>query len=173
MSGQAGGTEGSVMNVLTNSIYPFSSVKLATGSAEYVANEVAVSYIVRRLLGSPKTFMHMAQVHALSLPLMGGAAGFMDPPAGFDEGWGEQIGAGIKGVPAVLVAHWILQVFEQGFGLPKAGFKEYLITAFAKIVSRPVLSTINGFLPGAGQDALEVLHALIQRQTRASNFAGK
>ena len=172
MSGQAG-KDGSVYNVLTNSIYPFSSVKLATGSAEYIANEVAVSYIVRRILGSPQSFSHMAQVHALSLPLMGGAAGFMDPPAGFDEGWGDQIGAGIKGVPAVLVAHWILQVFQHGFGLPKAGFKEYLMTAFAKIVSRPVLATINGFLPGAGQDALEVLHQLVLRQSRASNFAGK
>ena len=172
MSGLVG-KDGSLYNVLTNSIYPFSSVKLVTGSAEYIANEVAVSYIVRRILGSPRSFMQMAQVHALSLPLMGGSAGFMDPPGSLSEGWGDQIGAGIKGVPAVLVAHWILQVFEHGFTLPKGGFKEYLITAFAKIVSRPVLATINGFLPGAGQDALAVLHALIERQTRASNFSRK
>ena len=169
--GMLGTKDGSVLNVFTNAIYPFSSGKLIGGSLDYVAIEVVVSWLIRRILGSPRSFLHMLQVHTLSLPLMGGAAGFADPPADLQETFGKQFAAGIKGVPAVLTAHWLVQIFNDGFTLPNAGFKEYLITAFAKIMSRPVFSTLDGFLPGEVQDAHAVLHALIERQTRASNFA--
>ena len=95
----------------------------------------------------------------------------MDASKGYDGNWGDQINAGVKGVPAVLLAHYIVEVFQKGFGLPSAGFKEYLVTAVTKVLSRPILASVYSYLPGMGQDGLDVLHALIVRQRTASNFS--
>ena len=166
-------SESSVVNVFTNTVAPFSSAQLIGGTTGYVANEVAVSYMVRKMMGKHKSLFELAQVHALSVPLLGGAAGFMDPQGDFDDDWSTQFGAGIKGVPALFLAQYIIQIFNKGFSLPNEGFKEYLVAAFSKIVSRPVLSVINGYLPGQAADALQVLHNLVRRQAVASNLAGK
>ena len=161
----------SIQNVGKNAIAPFSSGTLAFGSAQYVAAEVAVSWVLRRLLSMPRPLGKIAFIHGLSLPIMGGAAGFAAPAAGYEAPFTDQAIAGVKGIPAVLVAHYIYQVFEQGFTFPSAGMKEYLVTAASKVLSRPVLSTIYGYLPAAGQDALLVLHQLIARQATTSNLA--
>ena len=161
----------SIVNIGKNTIAPFSSGSLAFGSAQYVAAEVAVSWVLRRLLSMPRPLGKIAFIHGLSLPIMGGAAGFAAPAAGYDATYTEQATAGAKGIPAVLIAHYIYQVFERGFTVPSGGMKEYLVTAASKVLSRPVLSTISGYLPAAGQDALLVLHHLIARQATTSNLA--
>ena len=66
--------------------------------------------------------------------------------------------------------HYILQVFNTGFGLPNAGFKEYLVSAATKVLSRPVAAALYPYLPEMGRDGLAVLHQLIIRQARASKL---
>ena len=161
----------SVQNVVKNLVAPFSSGNLAFGSAEYVGTEVVISWLIRRLMSMPRPLVKMAIIHGLSLPLMGGAAGFATPPSAYQAGYTDQATSGAKGIPAVLAAHYIYQVFESGFKFPSGGLKEYLVTAAAKVLSRPVLSVVHGYLPAAGQDALAVLHELIVRQATASNLA--
>lgn len=166
-------SERSPVNVLKNTFAPFSSAKLIGGTTGYVANEIAVSYIVRKIMGKHKSLVELAAVHTLSVPLLGGAVGFMEPQGSYEDDWSAQFGAGFKGVPALFLAQYIIQIFNKGFTLPNEGFKEYLVAAFSKIVSRPVLSVINGYLPGSAVDSLEVLHTLVQRQAVGSNMAGK
>ena len=164
--------QGSAVNVPYNAIRPFSSQYLATGSAEYIAAEVAVGWTFRRIFNMPRPIAKLGAIHGLSLPLMGGAAGFLDASKDYTGAWGDQVQAGVKGVPAVLLAHYIVQVFQKGFGLPSAGFKEYLVSAVTKILSRPILASVYTYLPNMGQDGLNVLHELIVRQSTASNFSG-
>ena len=167
------GKEPSVMNVAANTVIPVSSGALIGGSIEYVANEVLVSWLIRRFMGMNRSLTTLARVHTLSLPLLGGAAGFMEPPKGLGDGWVDQFTAGAKGIPGVLIAHYINQVFDKGFTYPSAGMKEYLVTAVCKILSRPVMSVVAAYLPAGGQDALEVFQNLVQRQAASSNFSRK
>ena len=122
----------SIVNIGKNAIAPFSSGSLAFGSAQYVAAEVAVSWVLRRLLSMPRPLGKIAFIHGLSLPIMGGAAGFAAPAAGYDDTYTNQAIAGVKGIPAVLIAHYIYQVFERGFTVPSGGMKEYLLQALLR-----------------------------------------
>ena len=164
-------SKGSPVNILKNSFVPFSSGKLIQGSVEYVAIEVLVSWLIRKVMGMPRGLLNLSTIHAVSLPFLGGAVGFADASASYDENFSAQFQAGAKGVPAVWLAHYIVQVFEKGFTLPSGGIKEYLITAISKILSRPLASTVVGYLPDNVTDALAVLHALVVQQTAASNFS--
>ena len=159
------------VNIVKNSFVPFSSFKLVQGSAEYIAIEVFVSWMIRRVMGLPRGLITLSTIHAVSLPFLGGAIGFADASAGYDEDFPAQFQAGAKGVPAVWLAHYIVQVFEKGFTLPAGGIKEYLVTAISKILSRPLASSVVGYLPDNVTDALQVLHALVIQQTKASNFS--
>ena len=161
---------GAATNVPFNIIRPFSSGKLFTGYVEYVTIEVIVAWIFRRIFKMDRSLKAMYAIHGLSLPLMGGAQGFMDPAADYAQGWGDQFTTGAKGIPAILLAHYIFQVFNSGFGLPNGGFKEYIVTALTKVLSRPVASAVYPYLPEMGQDGLAVLHQLIIRQARGSNL---
>ena len=164
--------EPSVINIGTNGLLPFSSGPLLLGSSEFVANEVLVSWLVRRFMGMERSLFKLARIHTLSLPFLGGAAGFMDPAVGLDDkSWTKQMMAGGKGIPAVLLAHYIDEVFHRGFVFPSGGMKEYLVTMVAKIISRPVLSTVAAYLPGSGIEGLYFLHSLVTRQAANSNFA--
>ena len=122
-------------------------------------------------MGMPRGLLKLSAIHGVSLPFIGGASGFVEPTAGYDADYADQFTSGAKGVPAVLVAHYIIQVFERGFTLPNAGFKEYIITAVSKILSRPLASTVYGYLPAGASNSLAVLHALMVRQAKASNLA--
>ena len=161
----------SAVKILTNTVAPVTSAYLAGGAVEYVAIEVFVSWLVRYIMNMPRGILQLSAIHGISLPLLGGAAGFVEPSKGYEAGYMDQFTSGTKGVPGVLVAHYIVQVFEKGFTLPNAGFKEYIITAISKILSRPLASTVYGYLPKGAADSLAVLDALMSRQAKASNLA--
>ena len=161
----------SAANIFTNAIAPVSGGYLAAGTAEYVTVEVFVSWLVRYIMGMPRGLLKLSAIHGVSLPFIGGAAGFVEPTKEYGADYSDQFVAGTKGEPAVLLAHYIVQVFERGFTLPNAGFKEYIITAISKILSRPLASTVFTYLPTGAQNSLAVLHALMARQAVGSNFA--
>ena len=73
--------EGEYTNVPTNVITPFDPrlTKQILGTLEYIAAEVIGAKIVRKLIkADTKGWAELAYIHALSLPFMGGAAGFFE-----------------------------------------------------------------------------------------------
>mgnify|MGYP001121353537 FL=1 len=69
-------------NILTNVVLPFDPrrTKLLLGTLEYIAAEVIVAKVVRKIMRADnKGWLQLAYVHALSMPFLGGAAGFFDP----------------------------------------------------------------------------------------------
>ena len=62
-------------NIATNVILPFDPrrTKLLLGSLEYIAFEVVIAKIVRKIIKADnKGWLHLGYIHALSLPFMGG-----------------------------------------------------------------------------------------------------
>ena len=169
-------------NIATNVITPFDPrrTKLLLGSLEYIAAEVLVAKIVRKIIKADnKGWAALAYVHALSLPFMGGAAGFFDPSENYnapDQKTGKKIGFtthltdGAKGIPAVLLAQWIVESFARGFHAPWFNMKDLLITAGTKALTRPVLGFVIDYLPATLKDNLLVVEELIRRQQVASTL---
>ena len=159
------------MNIGTNAILPFDprKMKLVLGSAEYIALEVFVSAVVRKIMKAPKGYMELVAIHALSLPLMGGAVGFVGNNRDVrTSNWGELFMDGAKGVPAVLLAQWVLNTFYSGFAFPWFNMKDPLITAGAKVITRPLTSMIIDYLPADFQDGLDLLNGIVTRQSDVS-----
>ena len=171
-------------NILTNVVVAFDprKTKLLLGSLEYIAAEVVVAKIVRKIIKADTVgWLQLCYVHALSLPFMGGAAGFFDPnedykgkdKEGKEFGFGQQFMDGAKGIPAVLIAQWIVASFAKGFHAPWFNLKELLITAGAKALTRPVVGFVFEYLPNAAAENLRVLDLLIQMQQQKSTLASK
>ena len=126
-------------------------------------------------------WLQLCYVHALSLPFMGGAAGFFDPvidykgkdKEGKDIGFGQQFMDGAKGIPAVLIAQWIVASFAKGFHAPWFNMKELLITAGTKALTRPVVGFVFEYLPDDAAANLRVLDLLIALQQQKSTLASK
>ena len=112
---------------------------------------------------------------------MGGAAGFFDQNNKYegtdDEGkditFATQLMDGAKGIPAVLLAQWVLFTFYKGFHVPWFNMKDLLITAGAKTITRPLTAIILPYLPEDLQDNYELIHAVIEKQAIASNLRSK
>ena len=162
----------SAQNMLGNAILPFDirKGKLVFGSIEYVAVEVLVSAIVRNFMKAPRTWKDLVLVHSISLPFLGGASGFMDPPGEYSAGWATQFTDGAKGIPAVLLAEWVLATYYKGFHFPWFGMKDLLITAGAKTISRPISAAFYGYLPNDPKDALATFNVIVQQQNAKSSL---
>ena len=168
--------DGDYLNILMNIDLPydFRRTKLLLGSLEYIAFEVVVAKMVRKLMKADNLgWLRLAYIHALSLPFMGGAAGFFDEQEGYtgpktkDQkpvGFTDHLMDGAKGIPAVLLAQWILDSFAKGFHAPWFNMKDLLITAGTKALTRPLIGFIFTYLPEAAQDNLLVVDEMIKRQ---------
>ena len=171
-------------NVLTNVITPVDPRRtdLLLGSLEYVAAEVIVAKLVRKIIKADnKGWAELAYVHTLSLPFMGGAGAFFDgsePYEGTDKkgekiGFSTQLMDGAKGIPAVLLAQYIMASFTKGFHTPWFNMKDLLITAGTKAITRPVVGFVYSYLPTNVQDNLVLLEILFSRQRDISTVKSK
>ena len=125
---------------------------------------------------APKGYMELVAIHAISLPFMGGAVGFVDNNNDIAKSpaqYGELFMDGAKGVPAVLLAQWVLHTFYSGFAFPWFNMKDLLITAGCKTITRPLTAMIIDYLPADLQDGLDLLAVVIQKQAEASTLRGK
>ena len=168
--------EGEYLNILTNIDLPydFRRTKLLLGSLEYIAFEVVVVKMLRKIMRADNLgWARLSYIHALSLPFMGGAAGFFDENNGYtgprqkdqkEVAFTDQLMDGAKGIPAVLLAQWILDSFAKGFHAPWFNMKDLLITAGTKALTRPLIGFIFTYLPEAAQDNLLVVDEMIKRQ---------
>ena len=177
--------DGDYLNILTNIDLPydFRRTKLLLGSLEYIAFEVVVAKLIRKLMKMDNVgWARLAYLHAISLPFMGGAAGFFEEQEGYtgfkstDQkpvGFTDQLMDGGKGIPAVLLAQWILDSFAKGFHAPWFNIKDLLITAGTKALTRPIIGFIFTYLPDAFQENLLVVDEMIRRQRYFSTLKAK
>ena len=171
---------GDYQNVAKNVIVPIDPrrTKQLLGSIEYVAAEVVVAKIVRKLIKADTVgWMQLAYIHTLSLPFLGGLGAFFDQNEdyiGQVRETGKQIGVatqfmdGAKGIPAVLLAQYILESFAKGFHVPWFNMKELLITAGTKAITRPIVGFVYKYLPTNAKENLQVVEILIARQREKS-----
>ena len=165
-------------NVLENAAQPIDVRKLSQvfGVAEYVAAEVLVSYLARAVFKIEKrSVMELTAIHAVSVPFLGGLGMWFDDNSPYDYAApvGDQVADGAKGIPAVYASQYICNTALQGLHAPKLNFKDILVTAAAKVVTRPLLSFIYPYLTEAMQDNLQVVEALIRQQRAVAKTPAK
>ena len=167
-------------NILSNAILPFDPrrIKLAMGSAEYIAWEVIVTMLLRQALGySKKSVLELIQVHAVSLTFMGGAQGFMDAPGPFTTensatSLFQQLKEGAKGIPAVLLAKYSVDTCYKGFHVPFKGWSmsDVIMSAASKTISRPLFQLIYPYIRGPITEPLEVANEMVRNQVAKSTL---
>ena len=143
------------------------------GAVEYVAFEVFVSWMVRYMFKFEKrSLMELMAIHAVSIPLIGGAAGFVEGNhlLGYEAPWGDVLYDGAKGVPAVFVAQYLVNTALAGFHVPGINVKDVLITAASKILSRVVISAGYGNFGDRFRDYLDILEEVFNRQYQKSRL---
>ena len=163
-------------NVISNAIAPvdFRKSNQLLGTAEYVAVEVLVSKIIRGVLKMEnRGVWELAWVHLLSIPFLGGAGAPFGATRSTTQTTAYSRAAmdGARGIPAVLLAQYVYSTAYAGFHIPKFNFKDLLITAGSKSISRPLVYSIIDKLPQSMQDGFTVLDELARRQTTESNIA--
>ena len=174
----------SFTNILYNLTEPVNGTDaIVTGSATIVASEVAVSWTIRKFMKAPKPLLQLAFIHALSLPFLGGIGSALfskeadkpydnkgkDPKNTFTA----QLTKGAYGIPAVLLAQWIVETSSIGFHMPWFNMRDLLITAAAKAVTAPLLFTVHEYLPFMVQNGLQSSDILHQYQAIRSRFTGE
>ena len=164
-----------IKNVFKNAILPLSTGPMIKGSAVYVALEVAVSKILRMVMGADnKGFIELAVVHTMSLALMGGVGASMSSTGEGLVPYGEKkvsqhVKQGVKGIPALFLANYIYNTFFYGFYQGNFSTKNLLIMAAAKILTRPIASKIYP-MSKFTQNAFEAQQLMETAQSDASNF---
>ena len=166
--------QGKALNILTNAVQAVDLRKGSQvfGAAEYIAAEVLVSYFARYLFKiERRTVMELAAIHAVSIPLIGGLVAGLEPnnPFGYQSPMGDLVFDGAKGVPAVFVAQYICNTALTGLHAPKLGFKDILVTAAAKLATRPLLSFVYPYLGPMFRNNLDILEELFQAKQRPAS----
>ena len=162
-------------NILETAAIPIDLRKtdVVFGAAEYVFFEVFTHWMLMYFFRFEKrSFMELAAIHTVSLPLIGGMGAFVEFPhdMGYEAPWGDIIADGAKGVPAVFTAQYLVNTALKGLHAPSIKFKEVLTTVAAKILSRVLVSGGWYALPPFFRDKLDVLDAAFAKQFMASRL---
>ena len=158
-----------VANVFWNIVEPFSTPKQFQGSAQYVIQETLVGQLVRTIMGLPRNWIKSAEIHAISVPLIG-VTNFGDE----FEGPGEKgdlstaIPEGLQASPGAILAYIVQHIRVNGFGLPGFLNKEFLALILGKVASRVILEYISSSLPNNIRDANTVLMKLMNRHAEVA-----
>ena len=166
----------SFMNIGRNVVAPFNLQQEGqlAGALSVVSSEVIVSKFVRMFMGDKKGVLELAYIHALSLPFLGGLQ-FGEPSDRISAGgssYPNQLARGAKGIPAVILAQYLVNTFTTGFHVPWFNMKDLLITAACKAITTPMLFAARTWLPDMMTNGLEIMQLLEQQQEGAS-FGGK
>ena len=163
------------LNVLYNGLQPVDVTKLPQvfGVLEYVTAEVFVSYMCRWLFKTEKrTLAELATIHAVSVPFIGGLSAFADPthPAGYGAGFQDLAMDGAKGIPGVFAAQYVINTALSGLHAPRLQFADILVTAAAKLITRPLVSLVYPYIGPTLRSNLDVTENLFNHQHVASNL---
>ena len=139
------------MDVVNNAVAPFtSSTAAAAGNAQRIVLEVLVSKILRKVLRmQDRSFMYLASVHAISLPLLGGFQGALTGPGRLSDPQMGQFQQAAATIPAVYASEYVVNTSSVGFHVPRPNLRDALVTAAAKVLTRPMISNTITFLPQA------------------------
>jgi hypothetical protein len=163
-------------NIFKNAILPldFRKGKVVQGTLVYVAAEVLVSKVLRRIMKADnKSVMELAAVHTISLGVMGGTTAVFTKEDGYGaDDFSKKIKGGAMGIPAVFIGQYIYNTFGKGFHMPFWSMKDALIMAAAKILTRPLLAMVYDKSKFT-QNALDAQGLLEDMQVRASTFKKK
>ena len=162
------------MNVFNNAILPFDvrKVSLVAGSAQLVLVEVIVSKVIRKILGmGSRGFAELAAIHAVSLPFLGGLSGFFESNKAISgQTYGSAFQDGAKGVPAVLLSQYLINTAARGMHVPSFSFKEVLVTAASKTLTRPLIVLAYPKLHKSLQSNFRAVNRMEQMQNQNSNL---
>ena len=164
------------MNIIETAVMPIDLRKseVVFGAAEYVFFEVFVHWMLMYLFKFERRgLMELATIHAVSLPFIGGMSAFMEFPhaMGYEAPWGDLFADGLKGVPGVFAAQYLVNTALKGIHAPSIRFNEVLTTIAAKILSRVVVS--GGYVtvfPEFFRNNLDILDGAFAKQFLASRF---
>ena len=174
-TGVADGTN-KLKHVFMNVLLPLNGAKMLKGSVLYVALEVAVSKLLRKISGfQDRSIMELSIVHTMSLPLMGGLSAMMTSPNESTVAYGsdrirQHAKQGLKGVPALFLANYIYNTFHNGFYVGSFSMKNLFIMAAAKMLTRPIASKIYPMAKFT-QNAFDGQQLMEEQQIRQSNFS--
>ena len=175
MSSSASADTEDVTNIFANAIQPVDFRKFGQvgGAVEYVAAEVLVSYFARYLFKVEKrTLLELAAIHAVSIPLIGGLAAFSQDnhQLAYEAPVYDLVIDGSKGIPAVFAAQYVCNTALQGLHAPKLNFRDILVTAATKVITRPILSLLYPYLGDMFRSNLDVIEELVSRQRAKSRL---
>ena len=94
-----------------------------------------------------RSFLYLTAVHTLALPLLGGFQAALSTSKDYNQTNLEQIQAAAACVPAVYTSEYVVNTSSVGFHVPKPNLRDALVTAVAKILTRPLISNTIQFLP--------------------------
>ena len=133
-----------VMNIFKNMASPFSSGKAIKGSISYVALEVLVSKLLRKIMQMDnKSWAELSVVHALTLPILGGVgAAFNGNDNQPTRGYGAKkmathVKEGAKTVPALFTAQYVYNTYCHGLGLHFWSVKDALVNGCRQDTDSP------------------------------------
>ena len=78
---------------------------------------------------------------------------------------------GAKGVPAVFAAQYVINTALAGLHAPRLNFTDILVTAAAKIATRPLISFLYQPMGETLRTNLDMTEALFLKQHRASRLS--
>ena len=137
------------MDVLNNTLLPVTeSTEVAAGNAQRVVLEVLMSKIIRKVMRmQDRSFLYLTAVHTLALPLLGGFQAALSTSQDYNQTNLAQIQAAAACVPAVYTSEYVVNTSSVGFHVPKPNLRDALVTAVAKILTRPLIGNTIQFLP--------------------------
>ena len=165
----------SYLDVLDNEFVAldiFRKPDLVFGVLQYVLLEVIVSKLLRMpFKGGQKSWFELFFIHLISIPFMGGLSGLFEPEGDYDEDVSDLIIDGTKGIPAVFVGQYIVNVAIKGLHVPTITMFDLLMTAASKTVTRPIAGLLyKNVFPDSIKLQWDDLSVLLGQQNMSSNL---
>ena len=160
------------MDVVNNATAPYlTNTNAAAGNAQRIVLEVLTSKILRKVLRmQDRSFLYLAMVHGLSMPMIGGFAGALVGPGALTDPDMDQLKAAAASVPAVYASEYVINTSSVGFHVPRPNLRDALVTAAAKVLTRPLISYTIDYMPVAVQDNYGQAYQVQNAQIRASRL---
>ena len=142
------------------------------------ALEVLVGKALRRFMGTNYGWVHLLNIHLLSLPFLGPVHALFNPAftktfADDTGGFADHAKDGMKGIPAVWLAEIVLKIFQEGFKFPRISIKDLAVSAFSKTISRPMGAQLYKYMPEGQAANMLLFEAILNKQATSARLYSK
>jgi hypothetical protein len=114
--------------------------------------------------------MYLAAVHGLSFPIIGGFQGAIVQPGRLNDSQMTQLQSAAASVPAVYASEYVVNTSSVGFHVPRPNLRDALVTAAAKVLTRPLISNTITYLPQAVAENFVQAFNVQNQQIRSSRL---